>query len=195
MLNRRPLRRLRRDRGPVCRRDFHRQHCDLPSRYAHIIAPTRLHDADHGALCLAFALASFHQSKLTVLHAQSPLRDDVRHGLDAIGLLHEAVGELKPAWPPIVGTSGSRLTLSRFVENVVCGWLREGVDWRGECRSGEVADVIATYANETAADLLVLSSKPRRWWLPLVPATIRAITRRVSAQVIVIGHQMATFAR
>ena len=73
-----------------------------------------------------------------------------------------------------------------FLENCVSQRLRDDVRWREECCSGEVAETIAAYANEADADLVILSTRPPRWWLPFAPATVRTVECRARGDVIVI---------
>lgn len=163
------------------RRDDHR------SCYRHILVPTGLSLADQSALRLAFELAALHQSALTLLHVlPRPKPAQAAHGLDAISLLHTAL-EGQPtqstaARPRELAPS----RLRKHVEEVVPSGLMDSVHWRGVCRIGDVAKTIVASSSEFAADLVILSAKPFRWWLPLMTFDAWNIARRIHANVIVI---------
>lgn len=169
---------------------FHEQHCVRESRYRHILVPTGLNTVDCEALLLGFELSSLHGSMLTLLHVlQAPKQDRIAHALDAIGLLHAAAEDLRGTLCGAMPLGLARLKLRKFAQAVVSPPLLDSVSWRGECRPGVVAQTIASYADETSADLVILSAKPSRWWLPMVPAAVRTIERRTRANVMVIRSQ------
>ena len=179
-------------RFEISRFSLRRCHSQLPPQragdlhYRHILAPTGLEMADRAALQLGFKLAAAHGAKLTVLHVL-PTVDRACHGLDAIGLLHDVADELH------VGPRSGRANetapqrLRQFVNEAVSPVLREAVNWQMELRSGEVARTIADYANGAAADLVILSTRPAPWWLPIASASVRTVERRARGNVLVLG--------
>lgn len=171
---------------------FSRRRCQsqLPQRagdlhYGHILVPTGLEPGDRGALQLGFKLAAAHGAKLTVLHVLAPF-DHACHGLDAIGLLHDVADEVR------VGSRSGRAEetaprrLREFVNDAISAGLREAVDWQVVLRGGDVAGTIADCANGAAADLVILSSRPAPWWLPITSGSVRKIERRVNGNVLVL---------
>ena len=163
-------------------------------RYRHVLVATSLSIADRAALLLGFELASLHQSTLTLLDvAPRPKRDHNVHGLDAIGLLHAAVEDLWGASRSRLSGEAAQPKPGEWVEGIVPQELLNAVSWRSEYRWGDVADTIVSYVNESAADLVILSAKPFRSWLPLAPCVVRTIERRARANVIVICSQAAAF--
>jgi nucleotide-binding universal stress UspA family protein len=163
-------------------------------RYRHIIVSAKWSTADHAALLLGFELASLHRSELTLLDvAPRPKRGRVPFGLDAIGLLHDAIDELyRTPFAYLPGKPGQAEPEER-VDDIVPWDLLDAVDWRTEQRCGDVADTIASYANESDADLVILSAGPFRSWLALTPCTARVIERRARANVIVVRSQATAF--
>jgi nucleotide-binding universal stress UspA family protein len=170
---------------------FPLQHSACESRHRHILVPTSLDVADRPALLLGFELASLHDAVLTALHvpAQQLDPDDDANGLDAIGLLHSVVDEFFRAPGAGKPPAPARRGFDKFVEDIVPQRLLDAVHWQGECRGGKAAETIAAYANESAADLVILSARPFRWWLPFALSTERMIERRSRANVIVIRHR------
>jgi hypothetical protein len=178
---------------PVDRDDSYR--CVDKFRYRHVLVATSLSIADRAALLLGFELASLHQSTLTLLDV-APRRKRERnvHGLDAIGLLHDAVEDLWGATRSRRVAEASQERLGKCLEGIVPPELLHAVSWRSESRWGDVADTIVSYVNESAADLVILSAKTFRSWLPLTPCAVRAVERRARANVIVIRSQAPSFA-
>ena len=166
---------------------YHSRHCSHEFRYRHILVSTRLNIANRAALLLGFELASLHQSTLTLLHVlPRPKRHRIAHGLDAICLLHDAAEELRGTSAGGTFSETPQLRLRKFVEDMVPKGQLDAVCWRGECRPGDEAESVVSYVNESAVELVILSAKPFRWWLPIVPFAVRTIERRVRANVIVI---------
>jgi hypothetical protein len=56
-----------------------------------------------------------------------------------------------------------------------------------------LAETVVAEANESNADLVILSTSPFRWWLPRV-FEAWTIRRRAQANVIVFGPQLSSFA-
>lgn len=173
-------------RGLLC----HSRHCAPAFRYRHILVATSLSIADRAALMLGFELAAVHSATLTLLHVlPRPLPDRTPFGLGAIRLLHAAADDLRGIFAADTSNAAARPRLCRFVEDIVPRRLLGAVCWRGECLSGDVAETIVAYVNESAIDLAILSAKPIRWWLPVVPLVVRTIERRARANVIVMRGQ------
>jgi nucleotide-binding universal stress UspA family protein len=160
------------------------------SRYRHVLVATRLDLADRTALLLGFELASLHQATLTLLHVlPRPTQDRSVHGLDAICLLHAAAEELRGTSTAGMFGEAAQHRLCKFVKDVVPQELLDAVSWRGECRPGNEAESIVSYVNESDVELVILSAKPFRWWLPIVPFAVRTIERRARANMILIRGQ------
>ena len=155
-------------------------------RFRHVLVSTGLTIADRTALLLGFELASLHGSTLTLLHVLPRPKKDHAHGLDAVSLLHAAAEELRGASTAGLHRDAPQPSLRKFVEHVVPLELRDSVRWRGVCRAGDVADTVVSYANDFAADLVILPVQPFRWWLPIVPFAVWTIQRRARANVIVV---------
>lgn len=156
-------------------------------RFRQVLVPTSLNVADVAALHLGFELASLHHAAITVLHVLPPLkRESVHDGLDVIGLLHDAADELQARSAAEMPARPVKLKLCEFVRDTVSQRLRSDVTWGVDCRRGKVGESIASYANDIAADLVILSAKPPRWWLPITPHVVRTIEARARAGVIVV---------
>ncbi len=138
---------------------------------------------------MAFNLASLHGAMLTVLHVL-PGREcsEDCHGLDAIRLLHEAADDCQRHAAVKAQLFAASQRLCELLDEVLSPQLKENVNWRGICRVGNVAKTVSEYVDAASADLVILSTKPRRWWLPF-PSTFRAIARRVRAHVVVVHGQ------
>jgi hypothetical protein len=159
-------------------------------RYRHVLVSTSLSIVDRAALLLGFELASLHQSTLTLLDVvPRPQRESTVHGLDAIALLHAAADELWWGSDSRMPSEAASPRLGKVVEGIIPQELLKAVSWRSECRCGDVAEAIVSYVNESAADLVILSAKQFRSWLPLMPCAVRTIERRARANVIVIRSQ------
>lgn len=170
------------------------EHCTQEPRYCQVLVPTGLNVADSAALRLGFELASLHQAALTVLHVlPPPKRASASEGLEVIGLLHDAADDLRTSSAAGSPSHPVVRELREFVEEVVSERLRDDVPWQVECRPGTVAKTIASYANDAAADLVVLSAKPPPWWLPITPHIVRTIESRAQANVIVIRKPTAAW--
>lgn len=157
------------------------------SRYRHVLVSTSLDIADRAALLLGFELASLHQSKLTLLHPL-PRREprSFVDGLDAIGLLNNAAESLRRTSAADKLRDTPQFRLCNFIKDVIPQGLLEAVNWQGECQWRNEAESIVSYVNESAVELVILSAKPFRWWLPFAPSAVRTIERRARANVIVI---------
>jgi len=172
----------------------HSQQCVPKFRYRHVLVSTSLNVDDRAALLLGFELASMHRSTLTLLHVLPCDKQDRNvQGLDAISLLHAAAAELWKTSALCTPSAVAQRGLDEFVEQIVPQELLNEVIWRGECRPGDVAETIVSYANESAADLVILSARQFCSWLPLVPRVVRTIERRARANVIVIRSQAPAF--
>lgn len=160
------------------------------SRYRRVLVPTSLNLADRAALLLGFELASLHAATLTLLHVlRRSQRVRVADGLDAIVLLHAAAEELRATSPARIRREATPGNIQKFIQDILPPWLLDEVNWRAECRTGDVAETVVAFANESAADLVILPAKPLRWWLPVYPCGVSFIERRAQADVIVIRSQ------
>ncbi|MCO6458045.1 MAG: universal stress protein [Pirellulaceae bacterium] len=142
------------------------------------------------AAVLGVEMAALHRAKLTVLHVRPPVETDPSpHWLDAIDRLYQALDRNAEGGSPRAPDSddsvrsGIRQLLRRNVSEAL--WNR--VEMHLECRVGAFADHVARFADERIVDLLIMSSVPTRWWLPILPAPKRQVLRRASPQVILVG--------
>lgn len=171
----------------------HERHAAV-ARYTHILVPTSLASTDRAALLLGFELAAAHGATVTVLHVLAA--NDFppsSNGLDALGFLHRAAFELRTQ--PATRAAAIEMTqadVSEFVERVVPERMRATVDVRAECRRGEIPERIARFADEADADLVILSTRPPRWWLPLLPFRVRRVLQLTSRQVVVTRRSTKT---
>lgn len=186
MQNRRRANRFQQNRFASLglRTQFHDEAPDF--KYRHILVATSLSTADHAALLLGFELASLHEATLTLLH----VLPGPKSGLDAIDLLHSAAGEFRTASAAPPPSEAARGRLRRFVYEFVPRELLSAVIWWGESRPGGVAETVVSQVNDSGADLVILSEKPSRWWLPHFPFDAWTIRRRARASVIVVRPQV-----
>jgi hypothetical protein len=150
-------------------------------RYRRILLCLSLNPPDRASLLLSFELAALHRSALTLLHVLPPAKG----GLDAFDLLHRAVDEFRRPLPDDRPCKAARSRVRAFINDVVPSHLLSAVCWQEVGRPGELAEAVVAEAKQSAADLVILSPTPFRWWLPRVFDTW-AIRRRTRASVIVI---------
>jgi nucleotide-binding universal stress UspA family protein len=197
MLNRNRTMEFESRRVPVSRPERRRPAGD--PRYEHIAVPTSFAPLDRPALLFATELAALHAAKLTVLHILPPAGSTrPAHSLEAIGLLHQAVGLLygtAPVREELASPETARRRVKNFFESAVPAHLRQGVDLRVECATGDLAEKIVRFADEAAADVVVLSSGPSRWWLPVLPAHVRRVLQRARQKVILVRPSAGTDAK
>ncbi len=173
---------------------------EAPSRglwRSQIVVPTGMTEKDRAALLLGLQLTQTHKATLTVLHVLPP-RDSWSRvtGFDALGLLHRAAHDVcNDAAPRGASRTAARVKLAEFVESTAPQRQRSEVDLRLELRTGDVAERIARFAEEVEADLLILSSRPAKWWRPLLSPEVRRVLRQTQRQVILAPCQRASFAR
>lgn len=170
---------------------------DVPSRtgahkkrYRQILLSTSLGISDRAALLLGFELAALHQSTLTLLHVPPrPTTRRIAYGLDAIGLLHAAVEDLRRTSAAGSPAQAARSSLRQFVEDIVPRPLLDNVSWRGLCRPGDLVETVVSCVNEFAVELVIMSARPFRWWPPHLPFAAWTIGRRVQASVLMVRSQ------
>lgn len=165
------------------------------SRYSHILVPVSLMAQDRAALLLAVEMAAVHGAKLTILHVIPSLDSDPSlHWLDAIGSLHVALNRgSDPLSRDRIAATAERVRsrVRKFIEGTVPESMSEGVNLNIECRSGELAETIARFADVASVDLLILSSGLSRWWLPLLPAYVRRVLKLTRKPVILATEDVA----
>ena len=158
-------------------------------RYRHILVPNGLADYERPALKLGAEMAALQRAALTVLHVQ-PAIDDLSsvHWLDAIDRLHQALdqsgGSQKHGRD---ADAHARQQIKKLLEQELPAQGRDGLVVHVECRTGDVADQITQFADETSVDLVIMSTGRSRWWLPVLPASVRRVLRRAHQQVILVG--------
>ena len=172
-------------RVATCKLPIHRPPSGFEFRYRRILVSLSLAPADRASLLLGFELASLYQSALTLLH----VLPHPKIGLDAIDLLHGAVEELRRPSTTLIACDAARSEVCDFVSDAVPPHLLSAVNWQEACRTGEFAETVVAEANQSNADLVILSTSPSRWRLPRV-FDMWTIRRRTRASVILIGSQL-----
>lgn len=160
---------------------IHRRLSGFEFRYRRILVSFSLDPADRASLLLGFELASLYQSTLTLLH----VLPHPKNGLDAFDLLHGAIEELRRPAAPLMACDAARPQGCDFINDTVPPHLLSAVAWQEVCRPGELAETVVAEANESNADLLILSTTAFRGWLSRV-FDMWTIRRRARASVIVI---------
>jgi nucleotide-binding universal stress UspA family protein len=160
------------------------------SEYSHILIPTGMQRRDLPAVLLGLQMAAALNAKATVLHvAPMPEPTNPLHWLDAIENLHRAMAHPgKPASADEVKEllEESRTRVRAYLEREIPVHLRTQVDIDVECCLGDVADEILRFASVESVDLVVLSSRLSRWWLPVVPPRVHRMLQRMRKRVIVV---------
>lgn len=160
------------------------------ARYRHILVPTNLAASDVPALMLGMELAALHGATLAVLHVLPDGNPEYSvDWLAAIDRLHRALDQTNGS----LRSQGShdaaqqaRSRIKHFIEQEVPAPLRDVVEVHAECRSGDTADKIAQFAEQAAADVVIMSSGLSRWWLPILPATVRRVLQLARRPVILV---------
>lgn len=161
--------------------------------YAHILLPTGLDIRERSALRLAVHLAAMHTSRLTVLHVVAPMRSHGNrksmHWLDAIDCLHESLSHAAD-----LGTLGDshrlieskRVSINEYVDKHVSKELRELVKVQTQCCVGDITRETVSFAEQSAVDLVILSSRHSRFWVPTVASNIRNVFRNSRTEVLLL---------
>jgi nucleotide-binding universal stress UspA family protein len=158
----------------------------LSSECMHIVIPTDLKAGDRAALKLGMQLAAGKRAKVTFLHVV-PLADELNpmHWLDAIENLHRAWSRPEPVNPAgLIERSLARA--HAFLQCEVPPETRRGIDVHVECRAGEFARELARYAEESAADLVLLSGGLFWGWLHILPGRVRQVLKHTRQRVAVL---------
>lgn len=160
------------------------------ARFTHLLLPIQRIEQELQAVMLGVEMAALHRAKLTVLHVRPPVENDPSpHWLDAIDRLYQALDHSAEGAPPRASASddsirsGIRQFLSRNIPEAL--WNR--VEMHLECRAGAFAEHVARFVDERTVDVLIMSSAPTRWWLPILPAPLRQVLRRTGPQVILVA--------
>jgi nucleotide-binding universal stress UspA family protein len=179
-------------RTTLVSRSFHAQseHGEqtTDSRYAHILVPTSQPDHDHPAFMLGVEIAAIHQSQLTVLHVPPFEPESSVHWLDAIDHLYRAADRINRLEPSRdhEAVKPEKLQIKQLLEKELPKPLRDTVFIRAEYRVGDFAEKVVTYANETSVDLIVMSARLPRWWLPIPPSSVRRVLRLMQQEIILV---------
>jgi len=173
--------------GPVTRPSA--ELLSVAPRYRHILVPTFLDPADRPALLQATELASFHGATLAVLYVR-PDEEPANsiNWLDAIDRLHRGLNggsDLSAGDGPTDSDLVSR-RIKQFLERELPASLVDEVEIHIDWRSGDPGDVIVKFADAAAADLIVLSSGPSRWWLPSLPGSVRRVLQQSNREVLIV---------
>lgn len=163
--------------------------------YQRILAPTDLSESDAPALRLGAELALAHGASLCVLLVTpKPANQIPVDGIDSVQLLHRAAQAASEPSAPADDEGASEYLASRveaLLEKAISPAVYDAIDVRTVHRQGDLADEIIAWSKESAADLLVLSLPPARWWLPLLPATLWKIQQRAQCQTIFVSPSRA----
>lgn len=158
-------------------------------RYRHIVVPTTLDPADRAALLQALELAAVHGATVAVLYIRPEEETgDSFDWLDAIDRLHQGLdhGGNGPLGDAATDFESCGMRIKQFLTQELPASLMEQVEIRTDWRSGDPGDVIVRYADEAAADLIVLSSGPARWWLPSLPGAVRRVLQQSKREVLIV---------
>lgn len=158
------------------------------SRYKHIVVPTSLSATDRPAMQLGLEMARMHRAQLSVLHVlPAGDHENSLHWLDAIYRLHESLSGQSPT---VTDREQSAALVRRRIESFFDREFPEfqygSAAVQFEFRTGEVADGIARFVNDTGADAVVMSSRHSRWWRPLLPSRVRRVLQLTHQQVILV---------
>ncbi len=159
-------------------------------RYRHILVPNGLADHELPALRLGAEMAALQRAALTVLYVRHAVDDRSSvHWLDAIDQLHQALdqsgGSQKRGSHD--ADAQARQQIKEILDQELPAQGCDGLEVRVECRTGDVADQIAQFADETSVDLVIMSTGRSRWWFPVLPASVRRVLRHARHQVILVG--------
>lgn len=165
----------------------------VASRYRHILVPTLLDPADRAALLQGLELAALHGATLGVLYLSPDDEANSFNWLDAIDRLHRPTGDGARTDAAGDALDDSALEdelacarVKEFLERELPAALLERVEIRIDLRSGDPGDAITRFADAAAADLIVLSSGPSRWWLPSLPAAVRRVLQQSQREVLIV---------
>lgn len=175
----------------------------VASRYRYILVPTVLDPADRSALLQGLELAALHGATFGVLYLQPDDEANSFNWLDAIDRLHRPAGNVPATGDgdddagdgPDDETSDAellRLRIKEFLERELPASLLERVEIRIDVRSGDPGDAIVRFADAAAADLIVLSSGPSRWWLPSLPGAVRRVLQLSQREVLIVRADTQT---
>jgi len=134
--------------------------------YTHILVPTDFSTAANQALAYAFAEATQHQAKLTLLHVMQhyPATEVyyITNGPGApTGFEAEFGGKLpSPPTPPpeVVRRDYNEEALTRLQDLVPASFTGS---WQAQVATGDPADAIVQVAQELAVDLIVMATHGR----------------------------------
>ncbi len=154
----------------------------------HLVVAVRLEAREREGVTLALRMAAAHQARVTLLHVLEPFEPSSFHWLDAIDSLHRAL--TKPPRDSAAAIASKRADIAAFLEREIPAELRDKVDVQCECRIGDIATEVARFAEEQAADLLLLCSCPSSWRPTLWPGLSRRIANLLPKPVI-LAHARA----
>lgn len=157
--------------------------------YNHVLVPCGLSDADHSALTLGAEIAGRHDARLTIVNVSPVLEDDPSvHWLDAIDRLYRALDTPTVTTAELSSDSPVRpgKQLAQFVCQHVPQQLRSSLDLHCISFSGDAANTVARYANDSDVDLVVMTCRVPRWWQSTLPSTVRRVMRHTLKQVLLV---------
>lgn len=171
--------------------------------YSHILIPTAMKPGDQSAVLLGLRMAASLGTKATLLHVApsvqraSPSAEPSRswHWLDAIDNLHEAWGSPAQSMTPANRREQSQLQLKAYLEREFPRHAPLSERVRAECRLGDVTDEIVRFADEQAADLVILSSRLSWRRLPIVPTRLHRLLGKMRKEVVVVRQDSDVRAR
>jgi hypothetical protein len=179
-------------------RAFDRRRLATPG--ANILVPTELSDCEAPAIARGWELAAARQARwtfLSVMSAPPPLPPeelpaDSIHWLEGIERVYAALNPLPQHRAALFQTMQMQLQtareqLSGFCERQIPARIREQVDIQLEVRAGDFACEVRTFLAAQEVDLLILTSKPSWWRLPLVPSKTHRLLQEVRTRFLVVS--------
>lgn len=179
--------------GPMAN-GAHREH-SVPerspesARYTQqILVPIALARRDRAALLLGLQMATAYRAHLTVLHVLPPSEpSNSLHWLDGIAHLTRTLSrpsEIHSSPNGDDSTEKMRIRILAFLEEVIPTPLRGSVRVCAASRVGDVAHEIARYAEDAAADFVILGSTRSARGFSLWPGVARRVLQLTSRQVV-----------
>ena len=166
-------------------------------RFTHILAPTDFSTAANQALPYAFAEATQHQARLTLLHVvQHHPTTEVYDLRGAPQQLSGYVGELSGRLPSLPLSPPE--TLRRDYHEEALTQLRDLVPapftgrWDVQVTTGDSADAIVRIATELTADLIVMATHGRTGFQHVLLGSVaEKVVRHAPCPVLTIRYKSA----
>ena len=159
---------------------------DPNSHPRHIVVPTSMSDREQPAIRLAADLTLACQGRMTVLYVYKTTASETSlHWLDGIERLHRTLHTSGAQIQEAENSEQLKLRLKRFIERLLPARQLSQITVGLACIADTEPQAIAKYANEAAADtIVILGSNSRPLW-PIIPGSIRKLLRNSRQQILV----------